>query len=331
MRIELLRRALEANPDDVESRVRLVEEVDALGEAWSSYALLVELQGAAPRRVRAWALRRLARRLEATGHPLHALAHLLDAQALAPRRATNADIERLAPHADALRFAYVAATTPRTVAWLAPNTTTLGRWRVAGATIELRRVVDPAELELPALVLVARPPDGSPALQLAHVGDEYDSSWTTVERVRIRRVHRRPQLVLEGEVSSTYHDACELAESRAIFTLVCELPADGRVGGCVRVVRGASSSWSSGRHHDFPEHRCFDGMTYRPLRGEVELGELEMGSHGIRWRGAASLPWLRTWRSIEELREGATEWVRDLPRPTHLDGPLPPRAPIESE
>lgn len=305
-----------------------------LGGPWATSELLYQLIDAAPRAVRAWAHREMARELEATGHPVHALSHLLDAQALAPDRATAGAVARVAPHADALRVAHVSATPPRP--WTPPATTlrteTIRRWQLPSAVAELRLIIDvECSIEPPSLVLVARPADGSPEVELAHVGSEYanagNSWWTTVRRGRVRSVEGRPQLVLEGDVTYSTCETCEYVEGRDVFMMVCETPAPDRVGGCVRIDRGVT--FSRGRLQRSPERPCVEGMSFPRRPVARDPGTVEVGARGVRWRGAASLPWLRRWRSLDELRSGAPEQPRHLARPTHLDGSLPPRVPLE--
>ncbi|MCB9632150.1 MAG: hypothetical protein H6721_08470 [Sandaracinus sp.] len=84
-----------------------------------------------------------------------------------------------------------------------------------------------------------------------------------------------------------------------------------------------------GRHHDFPERSCPPGPTVREV-GPDELGVVEVGERGVRWRGPTSPPYFRRWRSWDALRVGAPPTPREPPGGAALlEGPLPPRLPID--
>ncbi|MCA9616852.1 MAG: hypothetical protein KC586_29030, partial [Myxococcales bacterium] len=152
VRIERLRRAVEADPDDVDARVRLVEEVDELGPPWSTHGLLVELAGAAPRRVRAWAHRRLAARAAATrGERARAFWHAWNAQLVSGR--SDGAVARLWRDED--RFAFVTARPPASFDDTGRSVASVEQsWLVGGRRLELRRL-RPTEWLGDELVLVA--------------------------------------------------------------------------------------------------------------------------------------------------------------------------------
>ncbi|MCA9613322.1 MAG: hypothetical protein KC586_11270 [Myxococcales bacterium] len=327
MRIERLRRAIEADPDDVDARVRLVEEVDALGPPWSTYGLLVELAGSAPRGVRAWAHRRLAARAVATtGERARAFWHAWNAQ-LASGRSDGA-VARSWRDED--RFAFVTARPPTPFDHTDGYVASVERsWLVGGSRLELRRL-RPTEWLGDELVLVAVDGAGR-EMRIDEVGMDWGEAGrtdaTTIEHARLQRVEGRVQLVLEGEVWATDYDACWRSERRDRFTAVCEPPNEGRPGGRVRLTRPGLGSW--GRHHDFPERSCPPGPTIREV-GPNELGVVEVGERGVRWRGPTSPPYFRRWRSWDALRVGAPPTPREPPGGAALlEGPLPPRLPID--
>ncbi|MCB9603133.1 MAG: hypothetical protein H6722_13005 [Sandaracinus sp.] len=323
VRIERLRRALEADPDDVDARVRLVEEVDALGPPWSTDHLMTELSYSAPRGVRAWAHRRRAERWEASGRIDEAVWHSWRAQLWSGR--PEARLSRL--FTPDHRFFFLSATTPEPLpALVGAECTVQEAWTLGTVRIELRAVR--TDLFHDSLVLVAIDASGSENA-VGWIGDQWsnagDSTWTTVDRAQLRNVEGRPQVVLEGEVSSTNFDECSFFDRRDRFTAVCEPKSEGRPGGCVRWT--IPGSISSGLHHQFSDAECDPAPRFRAL--PVPLGRVEVGRRGIRWRGPASVPWLRSWRSLDAQRVGARALPRSIDQPWRDDAPLPPRLPID--